>query len=38
MRRAKISQRRSKKVFHKTAKHSHRRNSSAGPMRGGIRF
>jgi hypothetical protein len=38
MRRGKISPRKSRKLFSKTAARTHKRNVVSGPMRGGIRL
>jgi len=38
MKRKKMSSKRSKKLFTKTAKKSHKKNMRARPMRGGIRL
>lgn len=38
MRRKKLTKRRSKRLFTKTAKRVHKRNMHASPMRGGFRL
>lgn len=37
-RRSRISRRTSKRIFRRTGSMTHKRNVSAGPMRGGIRL